>query len=138
MDTTKRILLAIIATFIISCERAEKVAETEEPELEMEIEEEVSDQLGFKADQAELQKALIEIKNSEQELNAHDLDEFKPEIKMIESQLDSMKTLSMEYINANTADKAQIESEWRRLKEEVKSQLEEIEERFDELKVLDT
>lgn len=138
MKTIPYIFMLIACFLIISCNPQNgKGTEGDAKEALSDVD---HDQIlrDFQNDQQELEKSLLTIKNSDIERNGHDYDAFEPEITTLEAQLDSLQLLVSTYATAPEMEKAEIHSEFREMKGKIKTGMEEIRERFNELKVLDT
>lgn len=91
----------------------------------------------LREEQLEIEKKLNVLKNSDVERQAHDYEAFEPEIKIIESQMDSLKTYLSDFTNASEEGKEIVYEHYKIKREKITKAIEAIEERFNDLKVLD-
>lgn len=139
----KTIILGItmIAILLSSCETSRERQEdstdmTEQPEITMDNPFTLSIE-DIREEQLEIEKKLIELKNSDAERQSHAYDEFKPEIQILELRVDSLRTYVSYFETAPEAEREVIYDRYKIVWEKISEDIEAITDRFNDLSVLD-
>lgn len=139
----KPLILGIMLTSVLlaACESSTKRVEdskdmTEQTDITMDnpIKLTIAD---IREEQLEIEKELNVLKNAEVERQSHDYKAFEPEIRIIELQMDSLRTYLTNFENASEEDKAVIYDHYKIKREKISEDIEAITDRFNDLKVLD-
>jgi peptidoglycan hydrolase CwlO-like protein len=91
----------------------------------------------LREEKLEVEKELTELKNSEAELKAHDIHKFQPEISQIEKRIYSLSSYITEFTNAPEGEKSEIYDQYKLQIESILEDIESIEDRFNDLKVME-
>lgn len=91
----------------------------------------------LKKEKMEIEKELEELKNSESELKAHDIQKFQPEISQIEIKLASLDVFLTEFTSASDAQKSKIYDQFKLKIKDIEEDIDEIEDRFNDQKVME-
>jgi len=91
----------------------------------------------IREEQLEIEKKLTELKNSDGERQAHDYNEFKPEIEIIEQGIDSLRTYVSNFEIASETEREVIYDRYKIKLEKISDDIEAITDRFNDLKVME-